>query len=160
MHKRPLQPLQPQCLLSSRRKLQKRKKILFLHLQWCLQNAPSSPETTGWWNICKPNRSRFMIAFHIPRSATSPKRHEAHQDSYSEKCFPLSPWHSMQWRPLLSKGGGLIQMDIGGHPPVPNSNCLSLTVFSSSHFTVMGTFLCNCGFYTYGAIFNPYIVSR
>ena len=25
----------------------------------------------------------------------------------------------MQWRPLLSKDGGLIQVDIGGHPPFP-----------------------------------------
>jgi hypothetical protein len=25
----------------------------------------------------------------------------------------------MQWRTLLPKGGGLIQVDIGGHPPIP-----------------------------------------
>ena len=25
----------------------------------------------------------------------------------------------MQWGPLLPKGGGMIQMDIGGHPPIP-----------------------------------------
>jgi hypothetical protein len=25
----------------------------------------------------------------------------------------------MQWRPLLFKGGGLIQLSIGGHPPIP-----------------------------------------
>jgi hypothetical protein len=62
------------------------------------------------------------------------------------KCFPLFPGHSTQWRPLLPKGGGLIQVDIGGHPPVPNSNWLILTVFSSTRFSVMGTFLCNCGF--------------
>jgi hypothetical protein len=30
----------------------------------------------------------------------------------------------MQWRPLLPKGGGLIQVDIGGHPPIPTgSSC-------------------------------------
>jgi hypothetical protein len=30
----------------------------------------------------------------------------------------------MQWRPLLPKGGGLIQVDIGGHPPIPaGSSC-------------------------------------
>jgi hypothetical protein len=28
----------------------------------------------------------------------------------------------MQWRPLLPKEGGLIQMDIGGHPPFPTSH--------------------------------------
>jgi hypothetical protein len=35
------------------------------------------------------------------------------------KRFPLSPGNSTQWRPLLPKEGGLIQVDIGGHPPFP-----------------------------------------
>jgi hypothetical protein len=35
----------------------------------------------------------------------------------SSKCFSLSPGNSTQWRPLLPKEGGLIQVDIGGHPP-------------------------------------------
>jgi hypothetical protein len=25
----------------------------------------------------------------------------------------------MQWGPFLPKGGGMIQVDIGGHPPIP-----------------------------------------
>jgi hypothetical protein len=55
------------------------------------------------------------------------------------KHFSLSPGHSMQWRPLLPKEGGLIQVDIGGHPPFPTSskqfsgnfgNLLFLAVFN------------------------------
>jgi hypothetical protein len=38
------------------------------------------------------------------------------------KCFSLSPRNSMQWIPLLPKEGGLIQVDIGGHPPFPNGS--------------------------------------
>jgi hypothetical protein len=38
------------------------------------------------------------------------------------KCFSLSPRNSTQWRPLLPKEGGLIQVDIGGHPPFPNGS--------------------------------------
>ena len=38
------------------------------------------------------------------------------------KCFYLSPENSTQWRPLLPKEGGLIQVDIGGHPPFPNGS--------------------------------------
>jgi hypothetical protein len=38
------------------------------------------------------------------------------------KCFSLSPGNSTQWRPLLPKEGGLIQVDIGGHPPFPNGS--------------------------------------
>jgi hypothetical protein len=38
------------------------------------------------------------------------------------KRFFLSPGHSTQWRPLLPKEGGLIQVDIGGHPPFPTGS--------------------------------------
>jgi hypothetical protein len=160
MHRRPLQPLQLQHLLSNRRILQKRNKILFIHLRWCLHNSPSSLETTGWWNRFNPASNRFMTAFHKPSSATSPARYTAHQDLKFNKRFPLFPGHSTQWRSLLPKGGGLIQVDIGGHPPIPNSNWLILTIFSSTCFSVMGTFLCNCGFCTFGVVLNPYTTSR
>jgi hypothetical protein len=32
--------------------------------------------------------------------------------------------------------------------------------FSSTHFFVMGTFICNCGFCTYEVVLNPYNASR
>jgi hypothetical protein len=76
------------------------------------------------------------------------------------KCFPLFLGNSTKWRPLLPKGGGLIQVDIGGHPTIPNSNWLILTIFSSKHFSVMEKFLCNCGFCTSRDILKPYITSR
>jgi hypothetical protein len=38
------------------------------------------------------------------------------------KRFSFSPGNSTQWRPLLPKEGGLIQVDIGGHPPFPNGS--------------------------------------
>src|ERR1700678_3512633 len=38
------------------------------------------------------------------------------------KCFSLSPGNSRQWRPFLPKEGGLIQVDISGHPPFPNGS--------------------------------------
>ena len=55
---------------------------------------------------------------------------------FSNRC-PLSPGNSMQWRPLLPKEGGLIQVHIGGHPPSPTSpkhvfgNFDNLLIFSS-----------------------------
>jgi hypothetical protein len=58
--------------------------------------------------------------------------------------FPLSPGNSTQWRPFLPKEGGLIQVDIGGHPPFPSGskqfsgnfgNLLFLAVFNfRGHF--------------------------
>jgi hypothetical protein len=60
------------------------------------------------------------------------------------KRFSLSPGNSTQWRPLLPKEGGLIQVDIGGHPPFPTGskqfsgnfgNLLFLAVFNfRGHF--------------------------
>jgi hypothetical protein len=60
-----------------------------------------------------------------------------------QTLFPL-PGHSTQWRPLLPKEGGLIQVDIGGHPPFPTGskqfsgnfgNLLFLAVFNfRGHF--------------------------
>jgi hypothetical protein len=38
------------------------------------------------------------------------------------KRFSLSPRKSMQWIPLLPKEEGLIQVDIGGHPPFPSGS--------------------------------------
>jgi hypothetical protein len=49
---------------------------------------------------------------------------------------------------------------IGGHPLVTNSNWLILTIFSSACFSVMGTFICNCGFCTSGVVLKPYTASR
>jgi hypothetical protein len=46
----------------------------------------------------------------------------------------------MQWRPLLPKEGGLIQVDIGGHPPFPIGSkqvfwqFWQFTIFSSFNF--------------------------
>jgi hypothetical protein len=56
-----------------------------------------------------------------------------------QHLFSLSPRHSMQWIPFLPKEGGLIQVDIGGHPPFPTGskqfsgnfgNLLFLAVFN------------------------------
>jgi hypothetical protein len=56
------------------------------------------------------------------------------------KRFSLSPRNSTQWIPLLPKEGGLIQVDIGGHPPIPtgskqsSGNLLFLAVFRFLNF--------------------------
>jgi hypothetical protein len=48
----------------------------------------------------------------------------------------------MQWRPLLPKGGGLIQVDIGGHPPIPIvSHTYSILAFLVLIFTFVSRFL-------------------
>jgi hypothetical protein len=60
-----------------------------------------------------------------------------------QTLFPL-PKNSTQWIPLIPKEGGLIQVDISGHPPFPTGskqfsgnfgNLLFLAVFNfRGHF--------------------------
>jgi hypothetical protein len=54
--------------------------------------------------------------------------------------FPLSPKNSMQWRPLLPKEGGLIQVDIGGHPPSPTGPKLVYSNFGNLLFLAVLNF--------------------
>jgi hypothetical protein len=77
------------------------------------------------------------------------QRNFSNKASNSSRCrfnklFSLSPGHSTQWIPFLPKEGGLIQVDIGGHPPFPTGskqfsgnfgNLLFLAVFNfRGHF--------------------------
>jgi hypothetical protein len=39
-----------------------------------------------------------------------------------QQNFPHLMGNSTQWIPFLPKGGGLIQVDIGGHPPIPTGS--------------------------------------
>jgi hypothetical protein len=43
------------------------------------------------------------------------------RDQVQQK-FPHLMEALTQWGPLLPKGGGLIQVDIGGHPPIPSTS--------------------------------------
>jgi hypothetical protein len=76
-----------------------------------------------------------MTTFNKPSNATSPTRQATQQGSDSTNAFPSPPENSTQWRPLIPKEGGLIQVDIGGHPPIPtgskqsSSNLLFLAFF-------------------------------
>ena len=55
--------------------------------------------------------------------------------------FLISWRNSTQWGPLLLKGGGMIQVDIGGHPPIPlGAPPFSLSVFSQ--LTIFSSFSC------------------
>jgi hypothetical protein len=45
----------------------------------------------------------------------------------------------MQWIPLLPKEGGLIQMDIDGHPPFPTTSKQLSDIFGNLLFLVVFT---------------------
>jgi hypothetical protein len=44
------------------------------------------------------------------------------------KSIPISQGNLMQWGPLLPKGGGMIDMDLDGHPPFPLNHHFELLV--------------------------------
>jgi hypothetical protein len=80
-----------------------------------------------------------VTSFNKLRNATSSVRQATHQDADSTNAFPSRLSIQSQWRPFLPKEGGLIQVDIGGHPPFPTGskqfsdnfgNLLFLVVFN------------------------------
>jgi hypothetical protein len=93
VNRRTLQPLQPwpKTFLSNKSRLHKRKKIMFLHLQWCLHTAHSRQDTTGWLNIFNPANNRFVTTFKKLSNATSPTRQDAHKDLDSTNVFSSPP---------------------------------------------------------------------
>jgi hypothetical protein len=60
-----------------------------------------------------------------------------------KKIFPISHGNLTQWGPFLPKGVGMIQVDIGGHPPIPLSQntifhlCSFSTIFEVLNFRVI-----------------------
>jgi hypothetical protein len=52
----------------------------------------------------------------------SPTIQAAHQDVDSTNDFPSPPGTQCNEEPLLPKEGGLIHVDIGGHPPFPTGS--------------------------------------
>jgi hypothetical protein len=123
--------------------------------------APSTfyPTEAGRQGCKKHKYSFYTQASHVARLAKkvqpfqphvrdnlqqAKQRNFSNKASNSSRCrfnkrFSLSPRHSTQWIPLLPKEGGLIQVDIGGHPPFPTGskqfsgnfgNLLFLAVFN------------------------------
>jgi hypothetical protein len=69
----------------------------------------------------QPFQRQVRDDFHKLSSATFQQDKQLTKMQIQQMLFPL-PWNSTQWRPLLPKEGGLIQVDIGGHPPFPNGS--------------------------------------
>jgi hypothetical protein len=75
-----------------------------------------------WLKRSNPSSHMFVATFNKLNNAISRTREATHQDADSTDTFSLSPRHSMQWIPLLSKEGGLIHVDIIGHSPFPTGS--------------------------------------
>ena len=141
VHIRPLQPLQPQHLLSNKKRLSKRMKILFLQLQWCLHNAPIKPRDNKLLEHIQPCQQ--LICDSLPQTNQLNLSSKARNSPRFRliKCFPLFPGHSKQWIQFLREGGGLIQVDIGGHPSIQLAPLVSFW-FNTYLFVIVGSALC------------------
>jgi hypothetical protein len=91
-----------------------------------------------WLKRSNPSSHMFMTTFNKLSNATSPTRQATHQDADSTNTFSLSPGNSTQWRPLLPKEGGLIQMDIWWPPTF--SNWLKTIFWQFWQFTIFSSF--------------------
>ena len=114
--------------------LEKKRNVMMDKFEQILQWLPTDDRSTS---STSANKSTISWTNPTPNSA---------------KFIP--PWRNlMQWRPLLPKEGGMIQVDIGGHPPIPfdprhqflqfftSSNLLFLAGFwvlhAQSHFSAL-----------------------
>jgi hypothetical protein len=133
---RTLQPLQPQSkhLLSNRSRSKRLKQST---------RIPSAHKSSHVARLVKKVQP-FQPQVH-DNLQQAKQRNFSSKASNSSRCrfnkrFSLSPGHSTQWRPFLPKEGGLIQVDIGGHPPIPtgskqsSGNLLFLAVFRFLNF--------------------------
>jgi hypothetical protein len=86
---------------------------------------------------CKPDLVKKVQPF---QHTVHDNLQQAKQHNFSSKAsnssrfrfnkhFSLSPGNSTQWRPFLPKEGGLIQVDIGGHPPIPTGSKQFLAIY-------------------------------
>jgi hypothetical protein len=100
-----------------------------------LPQAPSIQEKQVDKDATKHKDSFCTPSSHVSRLGEQPQPQQVHDKlpqieqrdvsskaSISPRCrfskrFSLSSGNSTQWIPLLPKEGGLIQVDIGGHPP-------------------------------------------
>jgi hypothetical protein len=115
------------------------------------EDIVSSPTMVPTHFPVKPRYNRLVEQIQPRQQQVRDSLQQAKQHNFSSKAsnsprfrfnkrFPLSPGNSMQWRPLLPKEGGLIQVDIGGHPPIPTGskqfvgNLLFLAVFRVLNF--------------------------
>jgi hypothetical protein len=101
-----------------------------------------------------------VTAFHRPINDTSPTRHTNHQDSDSENTFSSSSKTQCNGYHLFLRGGVISRWILVATHLFQIPTGSSGKIFSSTHFFVMGTFICNCGFCTYRAILKPYTTSR
>jgi hypothetical protein len=99
------------------------------------ENIVSSPTMVPTQCLVKPRYNRLVEHIQVRQqqvcdSLPHTKKHNLSNKACSSprfrfrKLFPLFPGNSTQWIPLLPKGEGLIQVDIGGHPSIPiGSSC-------------------------------------
>jgi hypothetical protein len=98
----------------------------------------------------------FITTFNKLSRAISSTRKTTHQHLDSTKDFR----DMTQWRPFLPKGGGLIQEEISGHPPIPlaQNKGFHLNSFSTTFqvlnfrgcFEVLKIFFWTCHSHTVG----------
>ena len=72
-----------------------------------------------WTHISRTPSNRRSSYIDLSKQANSFTWESGSPGIKFNRSFVISWRNSMQWGPLLPKGGGMGQEDIGGHPPIP-----------------------------------------
>jgi lipoprotein-anchoring transpeptidase ErfK/SrfK len=70
----------------------------------------------------KHTRKKGYHYIELSKQANSFTKANGSPGTKFSRSFLISWRNSTQWGPLLPKEGGLIQVDIGGHPPFPTGS--------------------------------------
>jgi hypothetical protein len=82
----------------------------------------------------KRTRQQRIPLYELSKQANSFTKASGSPGTKFNRSFLISWRNSTQCGPFLPKGGGLIQVDIGGHPPIPlGPPPLLLSIFQFPH---------------------------
>jgi hypothetical protein len=81
-----------------------------------------NPLIISWTHRSRELTSRGSNFIGLSKQGSSCTKASGSPGPNSTEISSSDGGNSMQWRPFLPKGGGLIQVDIGGHPPIPTGS--------------------------------------
>ena len=92
------------------------------------------PQIVSWTCKSKTLANRISNCIRLSKLSNSCTKESGSPGTKFNRNFLISWRNLTQWGPLLPKGGGMIQVDIGGHQPIPlGPPPLSLSVFQFRH---------------------------
>ena len=90
------------------------------------------PLITSWTHKSSAPSNRRSNSIGLSNKGNYSTRENGLPGVKFNRSFPIFWGQSMKWIPFPNKGGVLIQVDIGGHPPIPLAEKIVVSVWQFS----------------------------